>query len=58
MIAVGTPERISDGRADLFYVGETARQIAQNCRKKDFVVVGKSTVPIGTAAQIRQSLST
>jgi len=58
MIAVGTPERVSDGRADLFYVGETARQIAQNCRKKDFVVVGKSTVPIGTANQIRESLAT
>jgi len=58
MIAVGTPERESDGRADLFYVGETARQIAQNCRKKDFVVVGKSTVPIGTANQIRESLAT
>ncbi len=57
MIAVGTPERESDGRADLFYVGETARHIAQNCRKKDFVVVGKSTVPIGTATQIRESLA-
>lgn len=57
MIAVGTPERASDGRADLFYVGETARHIAQHCRKKDFVVVGKSTVPIGTASQIRQSLA-
>lgn len=57
MIAVGTPERESDGRADLFYVGETARHIAQNCTKKDFVVVGKSTVPIGTASQIRQSLA-
>lgn len=57
MIAVGTPERQSDGRADLFYVGETARHIAQNCTKKDFVVVGKSTVPIGTANQIRQSLA-
>ncbi len=57
MIAVGTPERSSDGRADLFYVGETARHIAQSCRKKDFVVVGKSTVPIGTANQIRESLA-
>ncbi len=57
MIAVGTPEREIDGRADLFYVGETARHIAQYCRKKDFVVVGKSTVPIGTASQIRESLA-
>jgi len=57
MIAVGTPEREADGRADLFYVGETARHIAENCTRKDFVVVGKSTVPIGTAVQIRQSLA-
>lgn len=57
MIAVGTPERVSDGRADLYYVGETAKQIAKNTRKKDFVVVGKSTVPIGTSKQIRESLS-
>jgi len=57
MIAVGTPEREADGRADLFYVSETARAIAQNCRKRDFVVVGKSTVPIGTANQIRESLA-
>jgi len=57
MIAVGTPERVSDGRADLYYVAETAKQIAKNARKKDFVVVGKSTVPIGTSGQIRQSLS-
>ncbi|HBB37182.1 MAG: Nucleotide sugar dehydrogenase [Candidatus Moranbacteria bacterium GW2011_GWC1_45_18] len=58
MIAVGTPERESDGRADLFYVSETAKHVAQNCSKKDFVVIGKSTVPIGTAMQIRQSLAT
>jgi len=57
IIAVGTPERATDGRADLFYVGETAKQIAQSCQKKDFVVIGKSTVPIGTADQIRASLA-
>ena len=57
IIAVGTPEREKDGRADLFYVGETAKHIAQNVTKKEFIVVGKSTVPIGTAQQIRESLA-
>ena len=57
MIAVGTPEREVDGRADLFYVGETAREIAKHCVKKELLVVGKSTVPIGTANQIRESLA-
>jgi len=57
VIAVGTPERVGDGRADLYYVAETAKQIAKNTRKKDFIVVGKSTVPIGTSQKIRQSLS-
>ena len=56
MIAVGTPERSSDGRADLYYVASTAERIALNVTKKEFVVVGKSTVPIGTAHQIIESL--
>lgn len=55
IIAVGTPEREKDGRADLYYVGETAKQISKYVKKKEFVVVGKSTVPIGTAQQIRDS---
>ncbi|TSC95477.1 MAG: UDPglucose 6-dehydrogenase [Parcubacteria group bacterium Athens1014_10] len=57
IIAVGTPEREKDGQADLFYVGETAKQIAQHVNLKEFIVVGKSTVPIGTAQQIRESLA-
>ncbi len=56
MIAVGTPERSIDGAADLFYVGETAKQISENVKKKSFVVIGKSTVPIGTSKQIKKSL--
>ena len=55
IIAVGTPEREKDGRADLYYVGETAKQISKYVNKKEFIVIGKSTVPIGTAQQIRDS---
>ena len=56
MIAVGTPERERDGRADLFYVAQTAKQIALHTTKNMLVVIGKSTVPIGTAQQISESL--
>lgn len=51
MIAVGTPCRKSDGHADLTYVYEAAKQIAQNINRYT-VVVTKSTVPVGTAQEI------
>ena len=46
MIAVGTPER-PDGSADLSYIEQTAKDIANNINH-DVIVVTKSTVPIGT----------
>ena len=45
-IGVGTPEKV-DGSANLYYVYEVAKQIAESV-EKDCVVVVKSTVPIGT----------
>ena len=45
-IGVGTPEKM-DGSANLYYVFEVAKQIAESV-EKDCVVVIKSTVPIGT----------
>ncbi|HKO56628.1 MAG TPA: UDP-glucose 6-dehydrogenase, partial [Thermoanaerobaculia bacterium] len=45
-IAVGTPPR-PDGSADLRYVEEVARQIAQHMNGPKLVIT-KSTVPIGT----------
>lgn len=45
-IGVGTPEK-SDGSANLTYVYQVAKQIAQSV-ERDCVVVVKSTVPIGT----------
>lgn len=45
-IGVGTPEK-KDGSANLTYVYESAKQIAQSAEKNCIIVV-KSTVPIGT----------
>ncbi|MBF0460724.1 MAG: UDP-glucose/GDP-mannose dehydrogenase family protein [Magnetococcales bacterium] len=56
-IAVGTPERRGDGAADLQYVYEAARQTAQHI-KKFTVVVTKSTVPVGTGAQVAEIIRT
>ncbi|WP_130470618.1 UDP-glucose dehydrogenase family protein [Candidatus Magnetaquicoccus inordinatus] len=50
-IAVGTPERRGDGAADLQYVYEAARQVAPHI-KNFTTVVTKSTVPVGTGAQV------
>ena len=55
-IAVGTPSRPSDGHADLKYVYAAAKQIAQSM-DAGCVVVTKSTVPVGTNAQIRSIIS-
>ncbi|MEX2353217.1 MAG: UDP-glucose/GDP-mannose dehydrogenase family protein, partial [Gammaproteobacteria bacterium] len=52
-IAVGTPSRHGDGHADLSYVYQAARDIAP--RLKDYtVVVDKSTVPVGTARNVKR----
>lgn len=51
-IGVGTPEK-KDGSANLAYVYEAAKQIAETA-ERDCVVVIKSTVPIGTNEKIEQ----
>ena len=56
-ISVGTPaSRRGDGYADLSYVYDAARQIASHLCDYT-VVVNKSTVPVGTAAQIKRIIS-
>jgi UDPglucose 6-dehydrogenase len=45
-IAVGTPEGV-DGEADLKYVGQAAKTIAQTM-KHPLIIINKSTVPVGT----------
>ena len=54
-IAVGTPTRRGDGHADLTYVYAAAEEIAQKATNP-FVVVTKSTVPVGTNRQVEQVL--
>jgi len=51
-IAVGTPQD-EDGRADLTYVREVARSVAEHLNSYK-VVVTKSTVPAGTGSMIRE----
>lgn len=52
--AVGTPPD-EDGSADLTYVLQVAKTIGQHLNKY-IVVVTKSTVPVGTAAKVKQTI--
>jgi UDPglucose 6-dehydrogenase len=52
-IAVGTPSRRGDGHADLTYVYDAAREVAQ-ALDGFTVVVTKSTVPVGTGDEVEQ----
>ncbi len=54
-IAVGTPEN-EDGSADLKHVLEVARGIGQAMNGPK-ILVNKSTVPVGTAARVREVVS-
>ena len=53
-IAVGTPMD-EDGSADLEYVLAAAKEIGQ-LMSHDLVVVNKSTVPVGTADKVQQTI--
>ncbi|MFG1351448.1 UDP-glucose dehydrogenase family protein [Xanthobacter autotrophicus] len=52
-IAVGTPSRRGDGHADLSYVHQAARDIA-NAMSGYTVIVTKSTVPVGTGDEVER----
>ncbi len=52
-IAVGTPTRRGDGHADLRYVYEAASNLAPLLQGYT-VIVNKSTVPVGTARQVKR----
>jgi UDPglucose 6-dehydrogenase len=54
-IAVGTPPG-QDGSADLQYVLEAARNIGRHMTARK-IIVDKSTVPVGTADQVRQAVA-
>ena len=51
MLAVGTPSRRGDGHADLSFVFDAARQVA-DALDGYTVVATKSTVPVGTGREI------
>ena len=51
-IAVGTPSRRGDGHADLKYVYQAVRELAPWLRGYT-VIVDKSTVPVGTARNVK-----
>lgn len=52
-IAVGTPSRRGDGHADLSYVYNAAREVAQAMNGYT-VIVTKSTVPVGTGDEVEE----
>ncbi len=51
-LAVGTPEG-KDGRADLSQIFEVAKSVAKRMTEYKVLVI-KSTVPVGTAAKVRE----
>jgi len=54
-ICVGTPQLRGENAADTSYVFAAAHSLAPHLRAKA-LVVGKSTVPVGTAARLRDHL--
>ena len=55
-ITVGTPTKRLEDEADLSYVLNVAAQIAENINKYCLIVT-KSTVPVGTAREIKKIIS-
>lgn len=52
-VCVGTPQRRGSHAADLTYVEAATRAVA-GAMSHDGLIVGKSTVPVGTAARLRE----
>ncbi|MGY3564823.1 UDP-glucose dehydrogenase family protein [Sinomonas sp. RB5] len=52
-IGVGTPQRAGEHAADLTFVEAAVRSLAESITK-DALIVGKSTVPVGTARRLRE----
>lgn len=52
-IAVGTPTRRGDGYADLSFVYQAAKEVAESL-KGYTIIVDKSTVPVGTARKVKR----
>ncbi|HET7476247.1 MAG TPA: UDP-glucose/GDP-mannose dehydrogenase family protein [Dermatophilaceae bacterium] len=61
-VCVGTPQRKGENAADTTHVFAAARSVAEQLRGHagrvaDTLVVGKSTVPVGTAERLQQEMS-
>ena len=52
-ICVGTPQKAASNAADMTYVESAVEAVARNLTH-DALIVGKSTVPVGTAARLRE----
>lgn len=52
-IGVGTPQKAESHAADMRYVDAAVTQIAR-AADRDCIIVGKSTVPVGSAARLQQ----
>lgn len=55
-ICVGTPQQRGSNAANLDYVEEATRQVARYLTH-DGLIVGKSTVPVGTGARLRSIIA-
>ncbi len=54
-ICVGTPQQRGSNAANLSYVQEATRQVAKNLTHNG-LIVGKSTVPVGTGQALREMI--
>lgn len=54
-VCVGTPQKAGSGAADLTYVDAVVDSLAPHLDRRT-LVVGKSTVPVGTAARLAERL--
>jgi UDPglucose 6-dehydrogenase len=55
-VCVGTPQQRGSNAANLHYVDDAVAMVASNLTH-DAVIVGKSTVPVGTAARLRDTVA-
>lgn len=55
-ICVGTPQRVDSPAADMSHVDSAVTELAAHLRRAT-LVVGKSTVPVGTASRLRAMLT-
>ncbi|KHL02927.1 UDP-glucose dehydrogenase family protein [Sinomonas humi] len=54
-LGVGTPQRQGEGSADTSFVEAAVRSLAETITR-DALIVGKSTVPVGTTQRLREVL--